>query len=50
MKFRKNVKEEKLFRGVAIGGLVLLAVQFIIFLITRANPLSKPRAILFETK
>ena len=39
MKFRRNVKEEKFFRGVAIGGLVLLAVQFIIFVITRDNAL-----------
>lgn len=39
MKFRRNVKEEKLFRGVAIGGLVLLAILFIIFVITRDNAL-----------
>ena len=39
MKFRRNVKEEMLFRGVAIGGLVLLAILFIIFVITRDNAL-----------
>ena len=39
MKFRRNVKEEKLFRGVAIGGLVLLAILFIIFVITSDNAL-----------
>ena len=39
MKFRRNVKEEKLFRWVAIGGLVLLAILFIIFVITSDNAL-----------
>ena len=37
MKFRRNVKEEKIFRGVAIGGLVLLAILFVIFVTTRDN-------------
>ena len=39
MKFRRNVKEEKIFREVAIGGLVLLAILFVIFVITRDNAL-----------
>ena len=39
MKFRRNVKEEKIFRGVAIGGLVLLAILFVIFVTTRDNAL-----------
>ena len=39
MKFRINVKEEKLFRWVAIGGLVLLAILFVIFVTTRDNAL-----------
>ena len=39
MKFRRNVKEEKLFRWVAIGGLVLLAILFVIFVTTRDNAL-----------
>lgn len=39
MKFRTNVKEEKLFRWVAIGGLVLLAILFVIFVTTRDNAL-----------
>ena len=39
MKFRRNVKEEKLFRWVAIGGLVLLAILFVIFVTTRDNTL-----------
>ena len=39
MKFRRNVKEEKIFRGVAIGGLVLLAILFVIFVTTRDSAL-----------
>ena len=39
MKFRRNVKEEKLFRWVAIGGLVLLAILFVVFFTTRDNAL-----------
>ena len=39
MKFRRNIKEEKLFQRVAIGGLVLLAALFVIYLITRDNAL-----------
>ena len=39
MKFRRNVKEEKFSRGVAIGGLVLLAILFVIFVTTRDNAL-----------
>ena len=39
MKFRINVKEEKLFRWVAIGDLVLLAILFVIFVTTRDNAL-----------
>ena len=39
MKFRRNVKDEKLFRWVAIGGLVLLAILFVIFVTTRDNAL-----------
>ncbi len=39
MKFRRNVKEEKLFRHVAIGGIVLLAVLLIFYLITRVDAL-----------
>ena len=39
MKFCSNVKEEKLFRWVAIGGLVLLAILFVIFVTTRDNAL-----------
>ena len=39
MKFRRNVKEEKLFRWVAIGDLVLLAILFVIFVTTRYNAL-----------
>ena len=39
MKFRRNVKEEKFFRGVAIGGLVLLAILFVIFVTTRDSAL-----------
>ena len=39
MKFRRNVKEEKFFRVVAIGGLVLLAILFVIFVTTRDNAL-----------
>ena len=39
MKFRRNVKEEKFFRWVAIGGLVLLAILFVIFVTTRDNAL-----------
>ena len=39
MKFRRNVKDEKFSRGVAIGGLVLLAILFVIFVTTRDNAL-----------
>ena len=39
MKFRRNVKEEKFFLWVAIGGLVLLAILFVIFVTTRDNTL-----------
>ncbi len=39
MKFRRNVKEEKFSCGVAIGGLVLLAILFVIFVTTRDNAL-----------
>ena len=39
MKFRRNVKEEKLFHRVAIGGLVLLAVLLIVYLTTHDNVL-----------
>ncbi len=35
MKFRRNVKDEKLFRWIAIGGLVLLAILLVIFFITK---------------
>lgn len=39
MKFRRNVKDEKTFRWVAIGGLVLLAILLVIFVATRDNAL-----------
>ncbi len=39
MKFRRNVKEEKLFQRVAISGLVLFAVLFVICVITCDNVL-----------
>lgn len=39
MRFRRNVKEEKLFRWVAIGALVLLGVLLIVYGITRNHDL-----------
>ena len=39
MKFRRNVRDEKIFRWVAIGGLVLLVILLVIFAITRDNAL-----------
>ncbi|MBR7186316.1 MAG: hypothetical protein IKD43_02355 [Clostridia bacterium] len=35
MKFRRNIKEEKLFRWVAIGGIVLIVMLLIAYFITR---------------
>lgn len=35
MKFRRNVKDEKLFKWVAIGGLILIAILLVIFIITK---------------
>ncbi|MBQ8146260.1 MAG: hypothetical protein IJ039_05700 [Clostridia bacterium] len=35
MRFRRNVKDEKLFRWIAIGGLVLIAILLIVFFITK---------------
>ena len=37
MKFRRNIKEEKLFRWVAIGDLILLAILLVILVTTRDN-------------
>ena len=39
MKFRRNIKEEKLFRRVAIGGVGLIAALLIIYFITRETDL-----------
>ena len=39
MKFRRNVKDEKIFQWVAIGDLVLLAILLVIFVTTRDNAL-----------
>ncbi len=35
MKFRRNIKEEKLFSWVAIGGIVLIVMLLIVYFITR---------------
>lgn len=35
MRFRRNVKDEKLFRWIAIGGLVLIAILLVVFFITK---------------
>ena len=35
MKFRRNVKDEKMFRWVAIGGIVLIVMLLIVYFITR---------------